>query len=102
MKKAILAIAIILGAFGVKADVVTNWVYGVSNVYTQVFTENVITRKVKNTHYNYYFTNYVSVVTNVYETTWRTNTTVMCDVSAEYVNAASNYSAAAAASSTRI
>ena len=100
MKKAILAIAIILGAFGVKADVVTNWVYVVSNVYTQVFTENVITQKVKNTHYNYYYTNYVSIVTNVYETTWRTNTTVMCDVSAEYVNAASNYSASAAASST--
>ena len=93
MKKAVVCIMFVFGVMSARADVVTNWVYVVSNVYTQVFTENVITQKVKNTHYNYYFTNYVSVVTNVYETTWRTNTTVMCDVSEQYVNVASNQAA---------
>ena len=99
MKKSILAIAIVLAALTVKADVITNYVYVVSNIFNNVYTENVITQKVKNTHYNYYFTNYVSVVTNVFQTTFKTNieVNVIFDNFEPWVNAASN--AAANASS---
>jgi hypothetical protein len=99
MKKSVLAIAIALGAFTVKADVITNYVYVVSNIFNNVYTENVITQKIKNTHYNYYFTNYVSVVTNVFQTTFKTNieVNVIFDNFDPFVNAASN--AAANASS---
>jgi len=90
MKKLIVSALVFGFALRALALVQTNYVYVVSNIYTQVFSENVITQKVKNTHYNYYYTNYVSVVTNVYQTTWRTNMTVSCEVGAQYLVAASN------------
>ena len=95
MKKAVLAIAIALGAFTGKADVITNYVYVVSNIFNNVYSESVVTQKVKSTHTNYYFTNYVSVVTNVYQTTFQTNieVNVIFDNFEPWVIAASNQAA---------
>ena len=95
MKKAVLAIAIALGAFTGKADVITNYVYVVSNIFNNVYSESVVTQKVKSTHTNYYFTNYVSVVTNVYQTTYQTNieVNVIFDNFEPWVIAASNQAA---------
>ena len=109
MKKSIICIGIVLGCLNVRASVVTNYVYVISNIFNNVYTENVVTQKVKNTHYNYYFTNYVSVVTNVYQTTFCTNidVNVIFDNFGPWVNAASNsaanassYANSAAASAT--
>lgn len=90
MKKTIACICIIFGVLGVRATVLTNYVYVVSNIFNNVFTESVITQKVKSSHTNYYYTNYVSVVTNVYQTTYRTNVSMNVDVSQKYVYAAAN------------
>ena len=89
MKKMILSIALLASA-ALHADVVTNWVYVVSNVFHNIYYESVITQKVKSTHSEYYYTNYVSVVTNIYQTTWRTNMSVTCDIGEQYLLAASN------------
>lgn len=72
------------------ASVKTNYVYVISNIYNQVFTENVVTQKVKNTHVNYYFTNNVTTINKIYNATYKTNVSVNCDVSDQYVIAASN------------
>lgn len=72
------------------ASVKTNYVYVISNIYNQVFTENVVTQKVKNTHINYYFTNNVTTINKIYNATYKTNVSVNCDVSDQYVIAASN------------
>lgn len=95
MKKAVVAFSIILGAIAVKADVITNYVYIVSNIFNNVYSESIITQKVKSTHTDYYFTNYVSIVTNVYQTTFQTNieVNVIFDNFEPWVNAASNYAA---------
>ena len=95
MKKTIIAMWILLAGLNAKATVITNWVYVVSNIFHNVYTENVVTQKVKNTHANYYFTNTVSVVTNIYQTTFRTNinVNVIFDNFGPYVNAASNAAA---------
>lgn len=99
MKKSIVCIGILLSCLNARATVVTNWVYVVSNIFNNVYSESIVTQKVKNSHTDYYFTNYVSVVTNVYQTTFRTNINmnVIFDNFDPYVNAASN--AAANASS---
>ena len=99
MKKSIVCIGILLGCLNARASVVTNWVYVVSNIFNNVYSESIVTQKVKNSHTDYYFTNYVSVVTNVYQTTFRTNINmnVIFDNFGPYVSAASN--AAANASS---
>jgi len=89
MKKIVLFVLLATALRG-GADVITNHVYVVSNVFYHVYHENVVTQKVKNTHYNYYYTNNVSVVTNIYETTWRTNMSVNCDIGAQFLVAASN------------
>lgn len=95
MKKSIVALAIAFGAVGVKADVITNYVYVVSNIFNNVYSESIITQKVKSTHTDYYFTNYVSIVTNVYQTTFQTNieVDVIFDNFEPWVIAASNYAA---------
>ena len=99
MKKSIVCIGILLGCLNARASVVTNWVYVVSNIFNNVYSESIVTQKVKNSHTDYYFTNYVSVVTNVYQTMFRTNINmnVIFDNFGPYVSAASN--AAANASS---
>ena len=97
MKKAIIAFSIFLAAFTAKADVITNYVYVVSNIFNNVYSESIITQKVKSTHTDYYFTNYVSIVTNVYlnQTTYQTNieVNVIFDNFEPWVIAASNYAA---------
>ena len=90
MKKTIASICILAGVLGVRADVITNYVYTVSNIFHNVYFENVVTQKVKSSHTDYFYTNYVSVVTNVYQTTFRTNMSVNVDVSQRYVNEAAN------------
>lgn len=90
MKKTIACICILFGVLGVRADVRTNYVYVVSNIFNNVYTESIVTQKVKSSHTDFYYTNYVSVVTNVYQTTFRTNVSVNVDVSQTYVNAAAN------------
>lgn len=100
MKKTILFAGVIFGCLNASASIVTNWVYVVSNIFNNVYTENVITQKVKNSHTDYYFTNYVSVVTNVFQTTFTTNIdmTVVFDNFDPWVSAASNSAANASAS----
>ena len=95
MKKAIVAFSILLGVLNAKADVITNYVYVVSNIFNNVYSESIITQKVKSTHTDYYFTNYVSIVTNVYQTTFQTNieVNVIFDNFEPWVIAASNYAA---------
>lgn len=97
MKKAIIAFSIFLAAFTAKADVITNYVYVVSNIFNNVYSESIITQKVKSTHTDYYFTNYVTIVTNVYlnQTTYQTNieVNVIFDNFEPWVIAASNYAA---------
>ena len=92
MKKSIVCIGIVLGCMGVRATVITNYVYVVSNIFNNVYTESVVTQKVKSSHTDYFYTNYVSVVTNVYMTTYRTNVNynVLFDNFGPWVNAASN------------
>lgn len=95
MKKAIVAFSILLGVLNAKADVITNYVYIVSNIFNNVYSESIITQKVKSTHTDYYFTNHVSIVTNVYQTTFQTNieVNVIFDNFEPWVIAASNYAA---------
>lgn len=90
MKKLNLCIAVVLCGLSVRASVVTNWVYVVSNIFNNIYSESVVTQKIKSTHYDYYYTNYVSVVTNVYQTTWRTNMSVNCDIGQQFLLATSN------------
>ena len=90
MKKIIMFALTMFAAFALRADAVTNYVYVISNIYNNVYTEHVITQKVKSTHYDYYYTNHVSTVSNVFLTTWRTNMTVSVDVGARYLQSASN------------
>ena len=100
MKKSIICMGIILGCLNVRASVVTNWVYVVSNIFHNVYHESIVTQKVKSSHTDYYFTNYVSVVTNVYQSTFNTNMdiTVVFDNFDPWVSAASNSAASAALS----
>lgn len=100
MKKSIICMGIILGCLNVRASVVTNWVYVVSNIFHNVYHESIVTQKVKSSHTDYYFTNYVSVVTNVYQSTFNTNIdmTVVFDNFDPWVSAASNSAASAALS----
>ena len=95
MKKTLIALSIVICALTAKADVITNYVYIVSNIFNNVYSELVITQKVKSTHTDYYFTNYVSVVTNVYQTTFQTNieVDVIFDNFEPWVLAASNHAA---------
>lgn len=90
MKKTIACICILFGVLGARAEVRTNYVYIVSNIFNNVYTETIVTQKVKSSHTDFYYTNYVSVVTNVYQTMFRTNVSVNVDVSQAYVNAAAN------------
>lgn len=95
MKKAIVAFSIVLGVLTAKADTITNYVYTVSNIFNNVYSESVITQKIKSTHTDYFFTNYVSLVTNVYQTTFQTNieVDVIFDNFEPWVLAASNHAA---------
>lgn len=97
-------IAIALAAFSMTcaASVQTNWVYVVSNIYNNVYSESVITQKVKNTHFNYYYTNHVYTVSNIVVEVSRTNMhiNVVWDNFGPWVNAASNSAAQAAANVT--
>lgn len=80
MKKLLASILIALAtlsAVGVEYTI-TNNVIVVTNMYIREVHE--ITNKVKNTHTDYYFTNYVNTVNNHYDVTYRTNLTVNADM----------------------
>ena len=66
---------------------ITNYVYVVSNIYTRSVHE--VTNNVKNTHFNYYFTNNVYTVTNVTTVFYSTNLTTNVDIGESYLAAAS-------------
>lgn len=109
MKKAILAIGLVWGAWCGEAKTITNYVYVVSNIFNNVYTESVITQKIQSTHTDYYFTNYVTSVTNYTQITFRTNVNVnvIYDNFDPWVIAASNqadnassFASSAAASAT--
>lgn len=101
MKKTFVVIALSVATCAAHAaSVITNYVYVVSNIYNQVFTENVVTQKIKSTHTNYYFTNNVTTINKIYNTTFRTNISLNCDVSQEFVTAASNQANRATSSAT--
>lgn len=95
MKKTLIALSIVICALTAKGDVITNYVYIVSNIFNNVYSESVVTQKIKSTHTDYYFTNYVSIVTNVYQTTFQTNieVDVIFDNFEPWVLAASNHAA---------
>lgn len=95
MKKTAFAFCVLLVTSAVRADVLTNYVYIVSNIFNNVYSESIVTQKVKSSHTDYYFTNYVSVVTNVYQTTFQTNieVDVIFDNFEPWVLAASNHAA---------
>ena len=99
MKK-VIALALVVLSTACTAAVQTNFVYVVTNIYQTVYSESVVTQKVKNTHYNYYYTNHVYTVSNVVVEVSRTNLNinVVWDNFGPWVNAASNSAAQAAAS----
>lgn len=86
MKKAIIVCAVVAAALVCRAFEITNYVYVVSNLYFREVRE--ITNNVKNTHYNYYYTNNVTTVTNIYSVTYKTNVSVNVDVSQAAIDAA--------------
>ena len=83
MKKLAVLSLLAFSSLLASADTITNYVYVVSNLYFREVHE--ITNNVKNTHYNYYFTNNVSTIQNVYQVTYKTNVTYNVDVSNEAV-----------------
>lgn len=72
MKKA-LSIALMIVATAASAAVQTNWVYVVSNIYIRTSEVRYVTNRVQNTHYNYYFTNNVTTVSNIWTVNYTTN-----------------------------
>lgn len=90
MKKLALLAMLAIAASVSSAEVITNQVVIVSNIYNQVFSEHVVTQKIQSTHYEYYFTNNVYWVTNVTRLVSQTNQTVYLDVGKSYLLAASN------------
>lgn len=92
MKKlmSVMLMMISLGAFASVGEVVTNYVYVVSNQYFRTFEVHEVTNKVKNTHINYYTTNYETKVVQVANLTYKTNVTILADVSQQAIIAASN------------
>lgn len=74
-----------------RADV-TNYVYMVTNIYVRVFETREVTNKVKNTHYNYYYTNNVTTITNIWTVNHITNINydVVFDDFGPWIVAASN------------
>lgn len=83
MKKMVVLFAAALMSAASMAWEITNYVYVVSNVYTREVHE--ITNKVKNTHVDYYFTNYVSTVSNHFDVTYKTNATYNVDLGDDYL-----------------
>ena len=90
MKKMMLAVLISVAAFAARANVITNTVVIVSNIFNQVFTESVVTQKVKNTHFDYYYTNHEYNVIHESRLISQTNQTVNLDVGRSFLIAASN------------
>lgn len=90
MRKLMLMVGLVMCAAVARANVITNTVVIVSNIYNNVYSEHVITQKVQNTHYEYYFTNNVYTVSNVTLLVSKTNQTVYLDVGRSFVIAASN------------
>lgn len=88
MKKLAVLALLSFSSLLASADTITNYVYVVSNLYFREVHE--ITNNVKNTHYNYYFTNNVSTIQNVYQVTYKTNVTYNVDVSNEAIARASS------------
>lgn len=72
MKKA-LYIALMMLAATAPAAVQTNWVFVVSNIYVRTSEVRYVTNRVQNTHYNYYFTNNVTTITNIWTVNHTTN-----------------------------
>ena len=68
-----LTLALVAVALATAHADVTNYVYTVSNIYIRTSEVRYITNRVQNTHYNYYFTNNVSTVTNVFTVNHVTN-----------------------------
>lgn len=69
----VLTLALVAVALATARADVTNYVYTVSNIYIRTSEVRYITNRVQNTHYNYYFTNNVSTVTNVFTVNHVTN-----------------------------
>lgn len=90
MKKLMLAAMVAAVALAAPAGVITNTVVIVSNIYNQVFTESVITQKVQNTHFDYYYTNHEYNVIHESRLISQTNQTVNLDVGKSFLIAASN------------
>lgn len=90
MRKLMLIVGLVMSAAVARANVITNTVVIVSNIYNNVYSEHIVTQKVQNTHYEYYFTNNVYTVSNVTLLVSKTNQTVYLDVGRSFVIAASN------------
>lgn len=97
MKKLMMCAMVAFAAFAAWADVITNTVVIVSNIYNNVYHESIVTAKVQNTHFNYYFTNHETVVIHESHLISQTNKTVSLEVGNSYLIAASNQANRAAA-----
>lgn len=90
MKKTIITV-MCAASLSALAEVKTNYVYVVSNIFNNVYTESVITQKIKNTHFNYFYTNHVSTIENIFERHYHTNVTVNVDVADRYLSDVKSY-----------
>ena len=101
MKKA-LSIALMVICTAASAAVQTNWVYVVSNIYIRTSEVRYVTNRVQNTHYNYYYTNNVTTITNIWTVNHTTNINyeVIFDNFGPWIEAASNQANRAASSAT--
>lgn len=101
MKKA-LSIALMVICTAASAAVQTNWVYVVSNIYIRTSEVRYVTNRVQNTHYNYYYTNNVTTITNIWTINHTTNINyeVIFDNFGPWIEAASNQANRAASSAT--
>ena len=97
MKKLMMCAMVAFAAFAAWADVITNTVVVVSNIYNNVYNVQTVTQRVQNTHFNYYFTNHETVVIHESHLISQTNKTVSLEVGNSYLIAASNQANRAAA-----
>ena len=81
MKKTSIIALLTAAAALCRADV-TNYVYTVSNIYVRTSEVRYVTNRVQNTHYNYYFTNNVTTITNI----WTVNHTTNFNYEVVYTN----------------
>lgn len=51
MRKLMLIVGLVMSAAVARANVITNTVVIVSNIYNNVYSEHIVTQKVQNAHY---------------------------------------------------